>query len=128
MVAPAGASLAGRPCTRVRAHSARPLERALRNRVAFEAHGQARRVHHHEHVFEPAIGLADQIAERAFVSPNASTHVGLAWMPSLCSMDTQRTSLRSPSEPSSFDQNFRHDEQRDALRAGGAPSMRASTM
>ncbi len=39
-------------------------------------------------------------------------------MPILCSIDGARTSLRSPSEPSSFDQKFRHEEQRNALGAG----------
>src|SRR5215470_8820692 len=40
------------------------------------------------------------------LSPNASVAVGLAWMPSLCSMDTQLTSLRSPRPPSSLTRNF----------------------
>src|SRR6185437_14132581 len=47
---------------------ARPLRclliGALRNRVALETHGETRRVHHDEHVLEPAIRLADQIADR----------------------------------------------------------------
>ena len=51
--------------------------------------------------------------------PNASTQVGLAWMPSLCSTDRQRTSLRAPSEPSGSIRNFGHQEQRDALDALG---------
>ena len=39
-------------------------------------------------------------------------------MPSLCSTEWQRASLRAPSEPSSVDEELRHQEQRDALRAG----------
>ena len=50
-----------------RAHSDRLLERALALRVALEAHRQARGIHHDEHVFEAAVGLADQLAERALV-------------------------------------------------------------
>ncbi len=42
------------------------LERALGDGVALQTHGQSRRVHHDEHVFEAAIGLADQIADGAF--------------------------------------------------------------
>ena len=38
-------------------------------------------------------------------------------MPSLCSIEAQRTSLRAPSEPSSLTQELRHEEQRDAARA-----------
>ena len=40
------------------------------------------------------------------LSPNDNTHVGLALMPILCSIDTHFTSLRAPSEPSSFTKNF----------------------
>ena len=39
-------------------------------------------------------------------SPNCSTAVGLALMPILCSIDTQCTSLRSPSAPSASTRNF----------------------
>ena len=38
-------------------------------------------------------------------------------MPSLCSIDTQCTSLRAPSDAVGVDQELRHDEQRDALDA-----------
>ena len=40
-------------------------------------------------------------------------------MPSLCSMLTQCTSLRAPSEPSLFDHELGHHEQADALHALG---------
>ncbi len=40
-------------------------------------------------------------------------------MPSLCSIDAVTTSFGAPSEPSSFDPDLRHDEQRHALGAGG---------
>ena len=56
---------------------------------------------------------------RALASPYASTQVGLAWMPILCSIDTHFTSLRAPSVPSALHQELRHDEERDALHAFG---------
>ena len=45
--------------------------------------------------------------------------VGLALMPSLCSIDAQYTSLRLPSSPSLHHQELGHDEKRNALDAGG---------
>ena len=63
-----------------------------------------------------------------FFSPKASTHVGLAWMPSLCSIDRQRTSLRAPSEPSAFTSTFGTMNSEMPFTPGGAPSMRPSTM
>ena len=39
-------------------------------------------------------------------------------MPSLCSIECARASLRSPGEPSGLQQEFRYQEQRDALRPG----------
>ena len=50
-------------------------------------------------------------------SPNDSTHVGLPWIPNLCSIDTHVTSLRSPSEPSAADEVLGHEEHRDPLGA-----------
>ena len=38
-------------------------------------------------------------------------------MPIFSSIEPQVTALRAPSEPSGFEQNLRHDEQRDAARA-----------
>ena len=55
------------------------------------------------------------------------TQVGLALMPILCSIDTQRTSLRSPREPSSFTRNFGTMKHEMPLVPGGASGMRAST-
>ena len=39
-------------------------------------------------------------------------------MPSLCSIECARTSLRVPGEPSAFEQEFGHQKQRNALGAG----------
>src|SRR6185437_16068315 len=60
--------------------------------------------------------------------PNCMTQVGLAWMPSLCSMDAQRTSLRSPSEPSALTSTFGTMKSEMPLTPAGAPSIRASIM
>ena len=60
-------------------------------------------------------------------SPNCSTAVGLALMPSLCSIDTQCTSLRSPSEPSSPTWNFGTMNREMPFTPGGASGVRAST-
>ena len=107
------------PCTRV----ARARERALVGALARSPRPPARprgaRVHHDEHVLEAAVLLADEIADRAVLVAVGEHAVGLAWMPSLCSIDTQCTSLRSPSVPSAFDEELRHDEERDALDALG---------
>ena len=44
--------------------------------------------------------------------------MGLALIPSLCSIEAQTRSLRAPSEPSGVDQELGRDEQRNALDAG----------
>src|SRR6266699_566265 len=61
------------------------------------------------------------------LSPNASVAVGLAWMPSLCSMDTQLTSLRSPRPPSSSTGNFGTKKSDMPFTPAGAFGVRAST-
>ena len=40
-------------------------------------------------MLDPAVLLADQVADRASLSPKERIAVGLAWIPSLCSSDTQ---------------------------------------
>ena len=60
-------------------------------------------------------------------SPKASTAVGLAWMPSLCSIDTQRTSLRGPSEPSALTSTFGTTNSEMPFTPSGASGVRAST-
>ena len=61
------------------------------------------------------------------LSPSASTAVGLAWMPSLCSSDTQRMSLRSPRLPSALTRNFGTTKSEMPFTPGGAVGVRAST-
>jgi hypothetical protein len=55
------------------------------------------------------------------------TAVGLAWIPSLCSIDTQRTSLRSPGVPSAFGMNFGTTKSEMPFTPSGASGVRAST-
>ena len=54
-----------RPCTRVLGVVERVLVGALGDRHALHADGEPREVHHGEHVFEAAVLLAHQIADRA---------------------------------------------------------------
>ena len=55
------------------------------------------------------------------------TQVGLALIPILCSIDTQLTSLRSPSEPSSLTRNLGTMKHEMPLVPGGASGTRART-
>ena len=48
-------------------------------------------------------------------------------MPILCSIETQVTSLRAPSVPSSFTRNFGTTKHEMPLVPGGASGVRAST-
>ena len=60
-------------------------------------------------------------------SPYDITQVGLAWMPSLCSIETQSRSLRAPGEPSAAGRCLGTRKQLMPLVPGGAPGVRAST-
>ncbi len=43
------------------------MKRPIGHRVTFEPDGQARGVHHHEHVFEAPVGFANEITDSALV-------------------------------------------------------------
>ena len=60
-------------------------------------------------------------------SPNCSTAVGLALMPSLCSIDTQWASLRAPRLPSALTRNFGTMNSEMPFTPAGASGVRAST-
>ncbi len=60
-------------------------------------------------------------------SPKAITQVGLAWMPSLCSSETQTASLRAPGEPSAVTRNFGTRNIEMPFTPAGASGRRAST-
>ena len=94
----------------------RALERALGDRHALQANGEARRVHHDEHVFEAAVLLADQVAERLVIHHDR----GRAGMDAELVLDRgalgavalARLALGARDE-------LRHDEKRDPLHAFG---------
>ncbi len=82
---------------------------------ALQAHGVAGRVHHDEHVFQPAIGLAHQLANRA------GSHLALAVAVNQhrrrAGLDTQLVldgGAPNVVAPPVF-QHLEHDEQRNAL-------------
>ena len=54
--------------------------------------------------------------------------VGLAWIPSFSSRETQRTSLRGPGEPSGLSRNLGIRNSEMPRVPGGASGVRASTM
>jgi hypothetical protein len=60
-------------------------------------------------------------------SPNASTAVGLAWIPILCSSETARTPFRAPSVPSGPTRNFGTRKREIPFTPSGASGVRAST-
>jgi Cu+-exporting ATPase len=68
-----------------------------------------------------ALGLATPM------SIMVGTAVGLAWMPSLCSIETHSTSLRAPSEPSASIRNLGTMKSEIPFTPSGAVGVRAST-
>ena len=110
----------------------RPFARVLQGlevaRVAqrHRAHPDAepRLVHHVEHVGQAAVLLADQIADRAwlstgrnFPSPRLSTRVGDAPLAHLVVQPGQHHVVAFTDRAVGVDEELRHDEQRDALGA-----------
>src|SRR3546814_2981354 len=55
------------------------------------------------------------------------TQVGEAWMPILCSIETQRTSLNSPGDPSVLSRNLGTRKSEMPRLPAGASGVRAST-
>ena len=96
----------------------RLLERALALRVTLEAHRQPRGVHHHEHVFEAAVRLADQQAERALVFA-VHHHAGRAGVDAELVFDGRAVHVVARAGRAiGVDPELGHDEQRDAAHAG----------
>jgi hypothetical protein len=97
---PVGCATGGFPCT-------------------LEPHGQARGIHHDEHVFEPAIRLADEMSQRA-VPIAEGQHAGRARMNPELVLDGDAAHLVASTERAVVvDEYFRHDKQGDALHARG---------
>jgi hypothetical protein len=95
----------------------RLLVRALGQADALHADAEARRVHHDEHVFEAAVFLADQRADRAAVIAELQ-HRGRAGLDAELVFDRHAMRVVARAQRTvGVDQELRHDEQRDALHA-----------
>jgi hypothetical protein len=92
------------------------LECALGDRDAFEADRKARDVHHDEHVFEAAVFLADEIADRLV----EHEHRGRARMDTELVLDRRAGRRVALAERAvRVHQELRHDEQRNSFYAFG---------
>ena len=88
----------------------------LRLRETLHGDAEPRLVHHHEHGVQPAIRLADKKALRAVVIH----HAGRICVNAHFLFDRAAGDAVARAErPVVIDQKFRHDEERDALHAGG---------
>ena len=95
----------------------RTLKGAFRQADALEPHRKSRRIHHDEHVFEPAILLADQLADgAAFLA--VRQNAGGARMNAELVLDRQASDIVALAERAvRIHQKLRHQEQRNALDA-----------
>ena len=94
----------------------RLLVGALGDRKAFHAHRESREIHHDEHVFQAAILLADQVADRVFVYEDGSR----ARVDAELVLDRGALHLVPlPRRAVGVHQELRHEEQRDAAHALG---------
>ena len=97
----------------------RALEGALADRISLAADRQARAVHHDEHVFETASGLPDEVGDGAVLLTEGE-HAGGTRVDAELAFDRQAAHLVAlPEGTVGVDHELRHDEQRDALDAGG---------
>ena len=96
----------------------RLLQGAIGDADALHADGEPRAVHHHEHGGEAAIFLADQPADGAFVVA-IDHHAGRRGVNAELVLDAGAAHVVARAERAvRFDQEFRHEEQRQAARAG----------
>ena len=94
------------------------LRRALRDRHALQADRETRIVHHREHAVEPAVFLADQPAGRAAI---VAVHhrAGRRAVNAELVLDRMAARIVARADRAVVvDEEFRHQEQRDAFRAG----------
>ena len=81
--------------------------------------GEARRVHHDEHVLEAAVLLADEIADRAFLFA-VDQHRGRAGVDAELVLDGSAVHVVSLAQAAvGIDQELGHDEQRNAFHPFG---------
>ena len=94
------------------------LRRALGDADALQPDREARIVHHREHAIEPAVFLADQPADRAALV--AVDHgAGRRAVDAELVLDRMAARIVARAERAVVvDQELRHEEQRDAPRAG----------
>jgi hypothetical protein len=97
------------------------LERPLRQPDALEPHGEARRVHHDEHVFEAAILLADELAHGAAVL-SVGEHAGGARVNTELVLDRQAAHVVALAERAvGFTRNFGTTNSDMPFTPSGAP-------
>ncbi len=89
-----------------------------------QAHAEAGFVHHHEHGVEALVLRADEIAGRAVIVHDAGR---VAVNAHLVLDGAAGDGIALARRAVVLQHEFRHDEERNALGASGAPSMRAST-
>ena len=95
------------------------LRGALGHRHALRADRQARRVHHDEHDVEAAVLLAHQIADGAVALLAELHHAGRARVDAELVLDAGADHVVGGAERAVLaDEPLRHQEQRDAARAG----------
>ena len=103
------------PCTRSVAYETAACSARSLIATPFESDAEARQVHHNEHVFEPAMLLADQMADRAAGIP-VSQHRRRARVDAELVLDRDTAHIVARAEAAILiDEEFRHDEQRDPL-------------
>ncbi len=96
------------------------LHRALGDRHALDADREARLVHHREHAGEPAVLLADEVADRAFIVAEHHGAGGRGVNAHLV-LDAGGAHVVAGAERAVvLDQELRHQEQRNPLGAGRA--------
>eukprot|EP01022_Parablepharisma_sp_SALTPOND_P004193 TRINITY_DN118_c0_g1_i10.p1 TRINITY_DN118_c0_g1~~TRINITY_DN118_c0_g1_i10.p1 ORF type:complete len:1227 (-),score=392.65 TRINITY_DN118_c0_g1_i10:741-4421(-) len=92
---------------------------AFGDRQALNAHGEARRVHHDEHVFQATVFLADQGANGTAMVAELQ-HRGRAGLDTQLVLDGHALHVVACAQRTiGIDQELGHDEQRNALHALG---------
>ena len=98
----------------------RVLVGAIGDRVTLHADREARGVHHDEHVFQAAIRLADEIADRALAGLTDAHRAGRIAVDAQFVLDARADHVVALAQRSiGVDDDLRHDEERDALGAFG---------
>ena len=98
----------------------RVLVRAVGDREALHADGEARGVHHHEHVLQAAVRLADEVADRAFAVLAVVERARRVRVDAELVLDPRALHVVALAQRAvGVHQHLGHDEHRDALGAFG---------